>query len=78
METCKISAKINVMDENICSKCRMLKIESCPAEIWGDGKVLVAENTYKCERLYECRYLRNLFGSANKTSPKIEEAESDP
>lgn len=72
----KIRTDIYVLDADICSKCKLMDIRSDYQEIFGDGRVVaIAHDTY-CNRVNECEYLRNLFGSASKTSPKVEEAKA--
>ena len=78
MEHDRITAKIEVLDNNICNRCQLLKVTNYPTELWGDNTVVAFENHYRCENMFQCKYLRTLFRSADKTTPKVEEAESDP
>lgn len=72
----KIKTDIYVLDADICSKCKLMDIRSDSQEIFGDGRVVsITHNTY-CKRVNECGYLRNLFGFASETSPKVEEAKA--
>ncbi len=65
--------RVEVLDPDICSKCRMMDISNYPVELYGgDGMVIGMENHFLCKRKRQCKYLRDLF--ASKATPKVEEA----
>ena len=72
----KIKTDIYVLDADICTKCKLMDIRSDYQEIFGDGRVVATTHNTYCNRVNECRYLKNLFESASETSPKVEEAKA--
>lgn len=72
-----VTAKVKVLDNDICSKCRLIKVTNFPKELWGDNFVVAVENHYQCDNLNQCMYLRDLFQSASETPPKVEDEVND-
>lgn len=73
-----ISSTIEVLNTDICSKCRYVEFTQYPGlEIWAYG--IYGINVPVIEP--KCRYLHDLFLRdilASKSTPKVEEAKSDP
>ena len=78
MSSSSISYKVKVLDAEICSKCKYLHIMNAGCqEIWADGKIITTTEPYMyCDNIKMCEYLQKLF--ASKSTPKVEEAKSDP
>lgn len=73
-----INANVEVLDKDICSKCRYFLIDQRDdLEVTaGDQIVYTIKGGCYCTHLATCKYLQKLF--ASETPSKVEESESDP
>ena len=68
-----INANIEVLDKDICSKCRYFSIDQRDSlDVMADDQIVyTVKGGYYCTHLATCRYLQELFASG--TTPKVEE-----
>ena len=75
-----VTGKIEVLDEDICKNCKYIEITSrAHTYVYAEDKVvsvLWGDHKFYCGNLEMCKYLQKLF--ASKSTPKVEEAKSDP
>ena len=80
MENNIVTGKIEVLNEDICRKCKYIEITSrAPTYVYADDEavsVLWGDHKFYCGNLVMCKYLQKLF--ASETPSKVEESESDP
>ena len=68
-----MKADIKVLDDDICSKCRLMEVRSFPIEYYANDQKILSETRTECTYIGRCKYLKQLFESASQTTPKVED-----